>query len=385
MIDVDRLKQKYRIEDYIENDLGQTPRRTSKWVMFQCPWHHDTNPSLGVDIDNQTVKCFAGCPQTENSLDIIGYVQARNNCSFLEAVKILENGSSVPQHKSNGHKKRKKKPEPTLNTQALARMQTETHVSQAKTYFAGRGIAPYIVAQRGFTVDTEYAYVTRNYNMGCNGTSRRFKLVIPRYLIVGWKWGKQVIIETRRSDASVQKILEKYPAIADDIRSKTPGGAIDFDMVSPRYRKWPGSDTKHVYNAHILVTLDKNQKKKFVPLPYVLVTEGAIDALSLHSLGYAAVGTKYPPDGLFSRHINIVWVIQENDGGGVQIAKRVARTIGHSNVKILTLPDDFNDVNEMATIEPGMLRKHLAKYGITPVGREFLDEQFARANKYDTL
>lgn len=58
-----------------------------------CVFHHEKSPSLTVDAEHQTYKCF-GC---NASGDAISYVRALNSCDFWEACKILVQRFNIPE------------------------------------------------------------------------------------------------------------------------------------------------------------------------------------------------------------------------------------------------------------------------------------------------
>jgi DNA primase len=53
-----------------------------------CPFHDDSKASMRVYLDTNTVYCFAGsCPTTGHSIDVIDFIQKKENCSKHEALK----------------------------------------------------------------------------------------------------------------------------------------------------------------------------------------------------------------------------------------------------------------------------------------------------------
>ena len=65
---VERAKAALRIEDLLHLD----PRRTRQTIL--CPLHGDHNPSMVVDLDKQTFKCW-GCGAFGDALDLVAGMQ----------------------------------------------------------------------------------------------------------------------------------------------------------------------------------------------------------------------------------------------------------------------------------------------------------------------
>jgi DNA primase catalytic core len=104
---VRRIKAYNRIEDVISQMTGAVFKKTGSSLMCRCmfPDHEDSTPSFAVNVAKQYFKCF-GCGRQG---DHIQFVRLWRNCSFAEAVNILDpNGSStqplLSQMKTNGKK-----------------------------------------------------------------------------------------------------------------------------------------------------------------------------------------------------------------------------------------------------------------------------------------
>lgn len=68
---------------------GLKPNRNK---MLCCPFHNDKTPSMQVYPDTNTVFCFSGnCPKNGRAIDVIQFIQDRENISKHEAIKKAEN------------------------------------------------------------------------------------------------------------------------------------------------------------------------------------------------------------------------------------------------------------------------------------------------------
>src|SRR3990172_1028481 len=115
-IDFQREKERHRLENYIESDLGHPPIRgrgpNATFKTWYCPFHSESSPSFTVNTKTQTWRCFGSCGIGG---DIYHYIQMRNfgriefgpNQLQLEAYKILTNepiSCALPvRQKSNNH------------------------------------------------------------------------------------------------------------------------------------------------------------------------------------------------------------------------------------------------------------------------------------------
>lgn len=73
------------LEQFVEEDLGPPKQNNGRWLMWTCPFHKDTAPSLGVTPDNGRYYCF-GC---QANGDTIGWLMRHRGKTYLEACEIL--------------------------------------------------------------------------------------------------------------------------------------------------------------------------------------------------------------------------------------------------------------------------------------------------------
>jgi DNA primase len=80
-----RLKREVSVQRLAEA-RGIKLRRVGKNLMGLCPFHKDTNPSLGIDPAKNEWKCF-GCGRAG---DVIEWVKYAEGVSFNHAVELLQ-------------------------------------------------------------------------------------------------------------------------------------------------------------------------------------------------------------------------------------------------------------------------------------------------------
>lgn len=84
-----------------DDDIQRARESTSDWFIYQaslstrkphkgmCPFHNDTSPSLTLMQSKQTGHLYLKCFVCNDAWDSIGFIQARDNVDFIEAVKII--------------------------------------------------------------------------------------------------------------------------------------------------------------------------------------------------------------------------------------------------------------------------------------------------------
>ena len=78
-------------EHVIIPDIG-APQRQGHRLAWRCPFHEDHHPSLFLNPDGQSYRCF-GCGARGDALT---WVMARNGWPFREALAYLANLVGVP-------------------------------------------------------------------------------------------------------------------------------------------------------------------------------------------------------------------------------------------------------------------------------------------------
>src|SRR4051812_24909914 len=85
----EQVRQATDIVDLIGKHLEL--RRAGRGYVGRCPWHDDRRPSLQVNPDRQTWKCWV----CDIGGDVFSFVMKREGCEFREALEMLADRAGI--------------------------------------------------------------------------------------------------------------------------------------------------------------------------------------------------------------------------------------------------------------------------------------------------
>jgi DNA primase len=89
---VDDIKQRNPLRQYVETMLGKPKMKGNKYDMYKCPFHNETKgASLAVYDESWT--CFGSC---DCSGDVIDFAMRYHNCTNKKEAMILLGGDNTP-------------------------------------------------------------------------------------------------------------------------------------------------------------------------------------------------------------------------------------------------------------------------------------------------
>lgn len=94
----ERVRMAVDIVDVIGSHLELTPQ--GRAYVARCPWHDDRRPSLQVNPQRQTWKCWV----CDIGGDVFSYVMRRDGVDFVEALKILAEKAGIEYQPAGGAK-----------------------------------------------------------------------------------------------------------------------------------------------------------------------------------------------------------------------------------------------------------------------------------------
>lgn len=383
--ELDDLRMKFDVVDYIRQDLGSPRGRNRNTTMFSCPFHADSTPSLSASP--LFWNCMAGC----GGGDIYKYVQRRQGLQFYNAVEFLAQGNIVSKPITYQSIER---PNMTAKFTQWVDSLME-YVDLGKDYFIKRGILEDHIVPRHLTVDTKYD-VTSYYTMR---DGKRYSFPIQRYIIPNYFDGNIQSVNTRRDDMYINDLFndrtEIFEAIREDynIVNGTNIGYEDvIDLLFKRYKKWKGSyDKLPLFNGNRLIKRNNEGKLERIPWSTVIVGETEIGAMALEDFtpeeGYVAVSIKgfHKLEKIFSGIRSRVLFLADNDepklnqatgqmtSPGQEIAEHFAASCNHHDCKIVKVPKGKSPDDFVRESSPYEVREFLQKHGVTPVERALLN------------
>lgn len=358
---VDQVKEKNDIVQVISSYINVSKRGGVYWAL--CPFHHEKTPSFAINEDEQYYHCF-GCGEGGN---VIKFVQQIESISFPEAVEKLAEraGIEIPQFE-NGEQiiKDKKTKENVLNALNVA-----MEIYQNNLYLPVAKQAQEYVKMRNFK-----------------------KSDLDRFHI-GYSNGNTLINELLKKGYSIET-LEKAGILGGENNKYYDklSGRLIFPVLNS-YGECVGysgrilekSDYKAKYkNTEQTIVFDKSSlvyglnllkdKKRNEPLNEIILVEGQIDVIKMHSYGFtstvASLGT-----ALTEKHANILKRVCDNiiicydgDLAGQKASLRAIPILEKEgfNIKVARLPNG-KDPDEFLRENGAKGMENLLNKAISPI------------------
>jgi DNA primase len=326
-------------------------RRQGRGYVGLCPWHDDTRPSMQVNADRQSFKCWV----CDIGGDVFSFVMKMENIEFREALEMLADraGVSLTPSKSGpaaapgspGDKK-------TLFA-ALAWAEERYHRALldsaegevARRYLAERGISAESVARfrLGFSPSGWDWLLRQGPQAGFSpAVLERVNLITPRKNGEGWydQFRGRVMFPIR------------------DVRSRPVafGGRVLPELAAAETRddyrpaKYVNSSETPVYSkSHELYALDR-ARDAVQRCGQVIVMEGYTDVIAAHQAGIenavAACGTAMGEGHLklLRRFTDSIALVLDGDEAGRKRASELLELFVASpiDLRILTLPGQLD-------------------------------------------
>lgn len=316
---LDALKEKanLRIEDVLDS-LGLDYRERYNYVVAPCPIHGgDRRDALSWHLDRGIWKCFSrGCEELTGS-DIFGLIRGMRECSFMEAVKYLEDllGNQLDPVEIKRLKdlrenrefiqanKRKAEQKKTYPRSVLNKLMRHT-------YLESRGYPTWVVEK---------------YHIGA--------CVEPgRYM------SNRIVVPVTNIDGELVGFT---------------GRTLDPDYASKRIPKW-----KHSLGSWVSVNLFNidNAAPYIQETGAVILCEGPLDVLRFEQAGVhnsvAILGKKfYPQQMTILAGVGATKIIDalDNDAAGQSGSRGVLKTASYLfDIERAPIPSDCKDAGEMS-------------------------------------
>lgn len=320
-------------------------RRQGRQYVGLCPWHDDARPSLQVNPDRQSWKCWV----CNIGGDAFSFVMKREGVGFAEALKILADRAGIAVPQSGGKPVAPGSPEDKQTLyRAMAWAEQQYHrcllesaaAEPARQYLAERGISSDSVARfcLGFSPDAWQWLLDR-----CRATEFSPAVLEAAGLV------------SRSNDGS--RLYDRFRgrlmfSIRDTERRPIAFGARILPQAAqrdggPKYLNSPESrlfsKSNHLYGLDLV-------REAMSREAHIVVVEGYTDVIMAHQHGVqnvvAALGTALGERhvGLLRRFADTITLVLDGDDAGQRRTNEVLGLFVAAQVdlRILTLPEGLD-------------------------------------------
>jgi DNA primase len=333
---LDELVARNPIEEVVGQYVSLTRRGSNLFGL--CPFHAEKTPSFSVAPDKGIYYCF-GCHKGGG---VINFIMEQESLEFPDAVRFLTKraGMEVPEDDFQQSAYRRKTRLWALCKDAARyfhRCLTEPVGQPARNYVNQRGISPAVVTRFGL-------------GYAPDGWSN----LIDAMAKLGYE--KQDLL-----DAGLAVKSREKGAIYDRFRNRlmfpiidTSGNVIGFGgrVLGEGEPKYLNSPETVIFNKRKnLFALNVAKKSK---MGMLILTEGYLDAISLHQFGFdcavASLGTALTEEHatLLAKYTNQVVLTYDGDEAGQNATRRAIPMLEQTGVQVKVLrmrgakdPDEF--------------------------------------------
>jgi DNA primase len=370
-------------------------RRQGRNFVALCPWHDDSRPSLTVNPDRQSFKCWV----CDYGGDIFSFIMRAENLEFREALEMLAERAGIelrPQHQHSEPDGSSAAFDPLGDKRTLYRVlawaEEQFHRCLASSPEGEPGRAYF--AERGITDET-----IRRFHLGYAPLGQR------------WDW----LIERARASEWSPAILERVGLV----RCKDLGGGGHYDWFRGRvmFSIRDARSRPIAFGGRVLPQLADDKSAKYINSPetplfsksrelYALdtarenfkneggaiVMEGYTDVLMAHQHGItncvAVLGTALGERHLqlLRRYTDSLTLVLDGDAAGRRRTNEILDALlslfekNQVDLRILTLPEGIDPCDFIATHGSDQFRLLLAE------AVDALEHKFkAVTNGLDTL
>ncbi len=342
---LDELKQKNNIVDVVGKYCTLKKRGSSHWACCPLPNHSERTPSFSVNEPGQFYKCF-GCGRGGN---VISFIMTMENLDFLGAVKLLaeQSGMTLPDDNRSGEQIRKERSD---RERLLSLMKTTAYFYAHNLMAEGAETHRKYLIERGFDTSTVAAFGI-GASLDFKGLPKHLKekgFTEEEMLKCGVCYLSKQNGKTDIGDALHGRLI--IPII------NNMGNVIAFGgrllEKKPDFAKYKNTqETVLFIKNRTLFNLNNLKKEKSKGnLPYIIMVEGYMDAISLYKSGFknvvASMGTSLTVEQarILKRYADTVVISYDGDGAGQKATIRGLEILKAEGleVKVVTLPDGLD-------------------------------------------
>lgn len=338
-----RVKQAIDIVDLVNTYLPL--RREGRGYKAICPWHDDTRPSLQVNPERQSFKCWV----CDIGGDIFSFIMKIEGVEFPEALAMLADRANISLQPQGRGESRAPVDEKRLLYQAMAWADAQYHecllnspeAAPARKYLDERHITPESIRkfQLGFAPD-QWSWISER----SRGTPFSPAMLERIGLVSRRKQGPGYY------DRFKGRVL--FPIFDSQGRAVGLGGRVLPELAAGDAAKYVNSPETPLFSKSNLLYGLNVARDAIRKTNTALVMEGYTDCIVAHQFGFentvAVLGTALGASHLqllrrFADRIRVVLVL-DGDLAGRRRAKEVLELFvaGNVDLRVLTLPDEMD-------------------------------------------
>lgn len=352
-----RVKQAIDIVDLIQSYLPL--RREGRGFKALCPWHDDTRPSLQINPDRQSFKCWV----CDIGGDIFSFVMKMEGVEFGEALSMLADRAGISLQPP-GRGARAPADEKRVLYQAMAWAAQRYHehllkspaAADARAYLAERHIADESVRrfQLGFAPD-DWSWIGEQ----ATGTAINSAMLERIGLVVRRKQGPGFY------DRFKGRVL--FPIFDSQGRAVGLGGRVLPNAASADAAKYVNSPETPLFSKSNLLYGLNAARDAIRKTGTAIVVEGYTDCIVAHQFGFentvAVLGTALGASHLqllrrYADRVRVVLLL-DGDQAGRKRALEMLELFVAANVdlRVLTLPEEMDPAEFLLSRGPEALAR----------------------------
>lgn len=375
------VRSRTDIVELIGESIALRAERGGRIHKGLCPFHPDHNPSLQVNSERQSYRCWV----CNEGGDCFSFVMKRENLSFPEALEMLARRANLEMPKwsrQSGDTASEKTPlydvlqwaerelhEFLLHSQAAER---------ARNYLLDRGFTPETVKKfrLGYHPEASEWLVER-----AGGRFRPEQLEAAR-LVKPSEYGPGFYGEFR------DRVM--FPICDERGRCVAFGGRILPDSKLPQTAKYYNSRESIVFPKSRLVYGLNWARDAIRGVDLAVVVEGYADCVKLHQAGFgnalATLGTSLTETqvSVMKRFTPRIVLLYDGDSAGIRAARRAVGLFLAQDVdlRVLVLPDELDPDEYIEAHGADSLREKLNQ---APEAWEFMYQQLLQEHGVSTV
>lgn len=351
----DRVRIAVNIVDLLSSYMEL--RRQGRGFVGTCPFHDDRRPSLQVNPDRQTWKCWV----CDVGGDVFSFVMKRENVTFPEALRMLADRAGIVIEESKSQSKFRSDKKRLYETMEWAVKEfhqyllTSPDAKAAREYIKSRGLTEESIKKFriGFAPESWSWLVDR-------GASKAFTPQLIESVGLGARGERGTIYDRFRN-----RII--FPIRDVQSRPIAVGGRIlpGVDADAAKYVNC--NETALYHKSHQLYNLDL-ARDSIVKSKQAVVMEGYTDVIMAVQHGIhnavACCGTALGETQLkvLRRYCDSVVLLLDGDEAGQRRSREILELFvaEQMDLRILTLPEDLDPCDYLVKYGGDELRKQIS-------------------------